>query len=152
MHMIKKRTLAFVAALVFVFAFTACVETNSSARSTEKNSARTAKARGKQSDEVKLTHKIIQKGQPGADAVTLTFGVTGDVHGRLYAYDYAVCEETAGAGFVKTYVLAKELRAQNPNTVLIDVGDTVQDNSADLFNDLDTHPMIQALNYMNYDI
>ena len=150
--MIKKRTLAFVAALVFVFAFTACVETNSSARSTEKNSARTAKARGKQSDEVKLTHKVIQKGQPGADAVTLTFGVTGDVHGRLYAYDYAVCEETPAAGFVKTYVLAQELRAQNPNTVLIDVGDTVQDNSADLFNDLDTHPMIQALNYMNYDI
>ena len=150
--MIKKRMLGFVAALVFVFSLTACVETNSAARSTEKTSARTAKARGKQSDEVKLTHKIIQKGQPGADAVTLTFGVTGDVHGRLYAYDYAVCEETPAAGFVKTYVLAQELRAQNPNTVLIDVGDTVQDNSADLFNDLDTHPMIQALNYMNYDI
>ena len=150
--MIKKRMLGFAAALFFVFSLTACVETNASARSTEQTSARTAKARGKQSDEVKLTHKVMQKGQPGADAVTLTFGVTGDVHGRLYAYDYAVCEETPAAGLVKTYALAKELRAQNPNTVLIDVGDTVQDNSAELFNDLDTHPMIQALNYMKYDV
>ena len=150
--MIKKRMLGFAAALVFVFSLTACVETNASARSTEQTSARTAKARGKQSDEVKLTHKVMQKGQPGANAVTLTFGVTGDVHGRLYAYDYAVCEETPAAGLVKTYALAKELRAQNPNTVLIDVGDTVQDNSAELFNDLDTHPMIQALNYMKYDV
>ena len=77
--MIKKRMLGFAAALVFAFSLTACVETNASARSTEQTSARTAKARGKQSDEVKLTHKIMQKGQPGADAVTLTFGVTGDV-------------------------------------------------------------------------
>ena len=152
MHMIKKRMLYAAAALIFVFSLTACVETNSAARSSGQATARTAKARGKQSDEVKLTHKVIQKGQPGADAVTLTFGVTGDVHGRLYAYDYAVCEETPATGLVKTYVLAQELRAQNPNTVLIDVGDTVQDNSADLFNDLDTHPMIQALNYMNYDV
>ena len=90
MHMIKKRMLGFVAALIFVFSLTACVETNSAALTTGQSPARTAKARGKQSDEVKLTHKVIQKGQPGADAVTLTFGVTGDVHGRLYAYDYAL--------------------------------------------------------------
>ena len=49
-------------------------------------------------------------------------------------------------------MLAQELRKENPNAVLIDVGDTVQDNSAELFNDLETHPMIQALNYMNYDV
>ena len=109
--MIKKRMLYAAAALFFVFSLTACVETNSAAKSSDRTSARTAKARGKQSDEVKLTHKVIQKGQPGADAVTLTFGVTGDVHGRLYAYDYAVCEETPAAGLVKTYVLAQELRA-----------------------------------------
>ena len=148
----KNKMMRFVSALTCAVALTACVESNSAARSTEQASARTAKARGKQSDEVKLTHKVIQKGQPGADSVTLTFGVTGDVHGRLYAYDYAVCEETPATGLVKTYAIAQELRAQNPNTVLIDVGDTVQDNSAELFNDLETHPMIQALNYMNYDV
>ena len=130
----------FISVPVFVFSLAACVETNSAAMGAGA------------ADEVKLTHKIIEKGQPGADTVTLNFGVTGDVHGRLYAYDYAVCEEVPAAGFVKTYVLAQQLRKENPNTVLIDVGDTVQDNSAELFNDLETHPMIQALNYMKYDI
>ena len=148
----KKSIFRFVSVSVAVFLLAACVETNSTVRSAKQSSSRSARARGKQSDEVKLTHKVIEKGQPGADAVTLTFGVTGDVHGRLYAYDYAVCEDVAGAGLVKTYTLAQQLRKENPNTVLIDVGDTVQDNSAELFNDLETHPMIQALNYMNYDI
>ena len=150
--MMKNKMIRFVSVLVCAVTVAACVESNSAARSTERSSARNAKAQGKQSDEVKLTHKVIQKGQPGADTVTLTFGATGDVHGRLYAYDYAVCEDTAAAGLVKTYAIAQELRAQNPNTVLIDVGDTVQDNSAELFNDLETHPMVQALNYMNYDV
>lgn len=45
-----------------------------------------------------------------------------------------------------------EEKKANPDMILIDVGDTVQDNSADLFNDLDTHPMIQALNFMGFDI
>ena len=150
--MMKNKMIRFVSVLVCAVTVAACVESNSAARNTERSSARNAKAQGKQSDEVKLTHKVIQKGQPGADTVTLTFGATGDVHGRLYAYDYAVCEDTAAAGLVKTYAIAQELRAQNPNTVLIDVGDTVQDNSAELFNDLETHPMVQALNYMNYDV
>lgn len=150
--MMKNKMIRFVSVLVCAVTLAACVESNSAARGTERSSARNAKAQGKQSDEVKLTHKVIQKGQPGADTVTLTFGATGDVHGRLYAYDYAVCEDTAAAGLVKTYAIAQELRAQNPNTVLIDVGDTVQDNSAELFNDLETHPMVQALNYMNYDV
>ena len=148
----KKRILRFAALMAVVFSLISCVETKGAAKGVEQPAVRTAKARGKQSDEVKLTHKLIQKGQAGSDEVTLSFGVTGDVHGRLYAYDYAVCEAVAGAGFVKTYVLAQELRKENPNAVLIDVGDTVQDNSAELFNDLETHPMIQALNYMNYDV
>lgn len=58
-------------------------------------------ATGKQSDEVKLTHAVIRKGEAGKDNVTLTFGVTGDVHGRLYPFEYAVCEEVPGAGFQK---------------------------------------------------
>ena len=36
--------------------------------------------------------------------------------------------------------------------ILMDDGDTVQDNSAELFNDLETHPMVEAMNMMGYDI
>ena len=44
----------------------------------------------------------------------------------------------------------KELR--NDNTVLIDVGDSVQGNSAELFLEDDLHPMIQGMNLMDYDV
>lgn len=146
-----KKRLTFILISVFViFSFTSCLETRVKESGTR--SKREMLATGKQSDEVKLTHAVIRKGEAGKDNVTLTFGVTGDVHGRLYPFEYAVCEEVPGAGFSKTFTLAQELKKENPNTILIDVGDTVQDNNAELFNDLETHPMIQALNYMNYDI
>lgn len=47
--------------------------------------------------------------------------------------------------------LVRQEKATNPNNLLIDCGDTLQDNSADLFNAKDVHPMIQAMNLMGYD-
>ncbi|QSI03997.1 bifunctional metallophosphatase/5'-nucleotidase [Treponema pedis] len=148
----KKKFLHVFAALIFVFSLVACVETKSAVKSNELSSKREAKAMGEQSEQVNLTHKIIEKGAAGAENVTITIGATGDVHGRLYSYEYAVCEEVQGSGFVKIFTLAQALRKENPNAILIDVGDTVQDNSAELFNDLETHPMVQAMNYMNFDV
>ncbi|WP_038106433.1 bifunctional metallophosphatase/5'-nucleotidase [Treponema pedis] len=150
--MMKKKFLHVFAALIFVFSLVACVETKSAVKSNELSSKREAKAMGEQSEQVNLTHKIIEKGGAGAENVTITIGATGDVHGRLYSYEYAVCEEVQGSGFVKIFTLAQALRKENPNAILIDVGDTVQDNSAELFNDLETHPMVQAMNYMNFDV
>lgn len=147
-----KKIMNLCAVLFLAVTIAACVDTKAGIRNAEPVSLREAAAKGRQSDEVKLIHSVIEKGVPGADTVTLTFGVTGDVHGRLYPFEYAITEEVKGAGFVKTYNLAQELRKQNPNTILMDVGDTVQDNSAELFNDLETHPMVQAMNYMNYDV
>ncbi|SJZ92594.1 2',3'-cyclic-nucleotide 2'-phosphodiesterase / 3'-nucleotidase [Cetobacterium ceti] len=101
---------------------------------------------------IKLVHKVIKKGEPGKDEVTLTFAATSDMHGRIYPYEYAIDAEDKDAGFAKTNTVVKSLREQNPNLVLIDIGDTVQDNSAELFNHLDTHPMVEAMNDMNYDV
>ncbi|MGE5679195.1 MAG: 5'-nucleotidase C-terminal domain-containing protein, partial [Pseudomonadota bacterium] len=47
--------------------------------------------------------------------------------------------------------LVKQEKAANPNTILIDTGDTLQDNMADLFNNKDVHPMMDGLNYMEDD-
>ena len=44
----------------------------------------------------------------------------------------------------------KELRTEN--TLLVDAGDTIQDNSADLFFDEEIHPMVLAMNEMKYDV
>ncbi len=83
---------------------------------------------------------------------TIAIGATADIHGRIYAYDYAIDSPDSDAGLTKIYTAIIQEKAVNPDMILMDVGDTVQDNSAELFNDLDTHPVIQALNKMDYDL
>ncbi len=77
---------------------------------------------------------------------------TADLHGRIYPYDYAQDSPDADAGLAKISTLVKEERKSHPNLLLVDAGDTVQDNSADLFNDLPVHPMIQCLNTLKADV
>lgn len=86
-----------------------------------------------------------------AGDTTITLLASADIHGRIYAYDYAVDEVDSDAGFAKVQTLIKQEKAKNPDAILLDVGDTVQDNSAELFNDLPVHPMVQAMNTMGYD-
>lgn len=104
-----------------------------------------------QEPKLNLQEKVIEKGKPGPNDVTISFAVTSDVHGRLYPYEYGIDAPVEASGYAKTYTIVKELRAKNPNLILLDVGDTVQDNSAELFNNLDTHPMVEAMNLMGYD-
>jgi len=86
------------------------------------------------------------------DAKKITILGTSDLHGRIYAYDYATDTVDKDAGLAKIQSIVKRERAIDPDALLIDMGDTVQDNSAELFNDLAVHPMVQAMNEMNYDI
>lgn len=76
---------------------------------------------------------------------------TTDMHGRIYPHDYATDSADSDAGFAKIYTLIEQERTKNPNTILVDCGDTVQDNSAELFNDMPIHPIIEAMNTMKYD-
>lgn len=98
------------------------------------------------------TGEVTVKGDKELTEQTISFAATADVHGRIYAYDYAIDAVDADAGYAKVYTAIMAERAANPDMILMDVGDTVQDNSADLFNDLDIHPMVQAMNLMNYDV
>jgi 2',3'-cyclic-nucleotide 2'-phosphodiesterase (5'-nucleotidase family) len=84
-------------------------------------------------------------------SVTVTILGTSDMHGRIYPWEYATASEKANNGFAKTYALVKEERAKNPNVILIDNGDTLQDNMVEMFNNNPVHPMTEALNYMGYD-
>ncbi len=77
---------------------------------------------------------------------------TSDLHGRIYPHDYATDSEDSDAGIAKIQTLIRAERDANPNNILMDCGDTVQDNSAELFNDLPVHPMVQAMNEMDYDV
>ena len=87
-----------------------------------------------------------------ADTTTITILGTADLHGRIYPHDYATDTVDSDTGLAKIATLVKQERAIDPDALLIDCGDTVQDNSADLFNDLPIHPMIEGLNFLNYDV
>ncbi|MCH4888489.1 LysM peptidoglycan-binding domain-containing protein [Acidaminobacter sp. JC074] len=89
---------------------------------------------------------------PEGEMKKITVLGTADMHGRIYAYEYAIDAVDKDAGLAKIQTLVKEVRANEENVILMDVGDTVQDNSAELFNDLPVHPMVQAMNEMDFDI
>ncbi|MGR5541968.1 bifunctional metallophosphatase/5'-nucleotidase, partial [Vibrio campbellii] len=83
---------------------------------------------------------------------TITIGATGDMHGRIWAYDYALDDEDVNAGFTKIATLLREERANAENMLMIDLGDTVQGNSAELFNSEPVHPVVETMNFMDYDL
>jgi len=89
---------------------------------------------------------------PEGELKKITLLGTADMHGRIYAYEYAIDAVDKDAGLAKIQTLVKEVRANEDNVILMDVGDTVQDNSAELFNDLPVHPMVQAMNEMDFDV
>lgn len=85
------------------------------------------------------------------DTKTITILGTTDLHGRIYAHDYATDSSDSDAGLAKVQTIVKQEKAANPNVVLLDCGDTTQDNSVELFNNDAVHPMIDAMNTMGYD-
>jgi 2',3'-cyclic-nucleotide 2'-phosphodiesterase/3'-nucleotidase len=95
---------------------------------------------------------VVKGKATSANEVTINIAATSDIHGRLYPYEYATDQPVDGAGYALTYDVVKQIKANNPDTLLLDIGDVLQDNSAELFNDMDVHPMVEALNYMNYDL
>lgn len=76
---------------------------------------------------------------------------TSDLHGRIYPYEYAIDAEDKDAGLAKVATLIKAERAKSDNVLLMDLGDTVQDNTAVIFNNDPVHSMIAAMNYLEYD-
>lgn len=76
---------------------------------------------------------------------------TSDLHGRFDSFDYASNTANTAGGLTQISQKVKELRAQNPDTLLVDAGDTIQDNMADLFLNDPVHPMFVAMNAMKYD-
>lgn len=60
-----------------------------------------------------------------AQQVTVTVMATTDLHGNLFPIDY-VTDRPAARGLAKVATLVRAVRAENPNNLLIDAGDTIQ--------------------------
>jgi 2',3'-cyclic-nucleotide 2'-phosphodiesterase/3'-nucleotidase len=85
---------------------------------------------------------------------TITIIGTTDLHGNVWGFSYEDNKETTNNGLARIHTYVEEVRAQNPNVILIDNGDTIQGNimTDDLYNKrAGNHPVIEAMNFMDYD-
>ena len=83
---------------------------------------------------------------------------TTDLHTNLVNYDYYQDKPSQTVGLSKTDVLIKKARETNPNTVLVDSGDTIQGIIFGAYKALidpvaqgETHPMYKAFEMLGYD-
>lgn len=86
------------------------------------------------------------------DTVKITILGTSDVHGRFVPWDYSMDTENKAGSLTQIYTAVKQIRNENPNTILVDAGDSIQDNSVEMFNKDKQQPMVVGMNYMGYDI
>lgn len=105
-----------------------------------------------------MTITLLVPGLPGvafaedaAGAVNLQILATSDLHGRFMPWDYATDTANTAGCLAQIAAVVKLLRAANPNTIVVDNGDTIQDNSSYLFLNDEIHPMILAMNEIGYD-
>lgn len=112
--------------------------------STQKNTEETTTPPGTESSSSEQTQAEEK------ETVDLQILATSDLHGKFAPWDYALNEESKSGSMAQIATALKELRTEN--SILVDAGDTVQDNSSDLFFDEEIHPMALAMNEMNYDV
>lgn len=85
---------------------------------------------------------------------------TADVHAYVLGYDYFQQAATADYGLAHTAVLIEQARIENPNNLLIDNGDLIQGSAmgdwaasqGTPYLEEQVHPVIRALNYLEYDV
>lgn len=102
--------------------------------------------------------------EPSMSEVTLDIRLmqTTDLHAHIYGYDYFADQPNSGYGLVHTAALIAQARAENPNHLLVDNGDLIQGSSLGdwvgekgvdyLQQRGNLHPVIAALNHLDYDV
>jgi 2',3'-cyclic-nucleotide 2'-phosphodiesterase / 3'-nucleotidase len=91
----------------------------------------------------------------------ITLLATTDLHGNLFPYDYYTAQPAA-RGLAKIATLIRAARAENPNTLLIDCGDTIQGTALEaVYQEYiesgkgtpppQHDPMMLAMNALGYD-
>ena len=79
---------------------------------------------------------------------TVTVLVTSDIHGHLEPYKPGTSKYAIG-GMSRMAEFVRDLKAGNPNVILVDVGDAPYNtNVANLF---EGKPVMEVMNYMGYD-
>ena len=93
---------------------------------------------------------LAEEAAPADETVEIQIISSSDAHGKFLPYDYALNAPDNSGSLSQISTAFNELK--NDNTILVDVGDTIQGNSAELFIHDPLHPMVRAQNLMNYDV
>ena len=86
-----------------------------------------------------------------AEERTIRILATSDFHGKLFPWDYALNEESTAGSLAQLSTAVKSLYDPE-NTLLVDAGDSIQDNFAEIFKDEEIHPMIAGINDIGYEV
>lgn len=84
--------------------------------------------------------------------VKVTILATSDVHGFYQAWDYSKDEPVSKGGLSRVSTIFKQVKKENPNSMILDCGDLIQGNNAETCIDRDPSPGITALNHIGYEI
>lgn len=91
-----------------------------------------------------------------AQEVNIKILGTSDIHGRVVPWSYGADVEDKSGSYAQIATYVKDVRKNNKNVVLMDVGDAIQDNQVDVFAKdkkyYKDHPIPKVLNEMKYDV
>ncbi|OLS39226.1 bifunctional metallophosphatase/5'-nucleotidase [Bacillus sp. MRMR6] len=97
-----------------------------------------------------LKAEAVTGGEPEETKITILG--TSDIHGRFVPWDYDLDGANTSGSLTQLYTIVKQVRAENPNTILVDIGDMIQGNSAELFNAYPMSSAATAMNAMGYEL
>ncbi|MFN4170756.1 MAG: bifunctional 2',3'-cyclic-nucleotide 2'-phosphodiesterase/3'-nucleotidase [Pseudorhodobacter sp.] len=107
---------------------------------------------------MELTKPSRDAGRAGPDQVHLRILATSDLHVHVHPFDYYREQDAANVGLARTATLIDALRAEVPNSLLVDNGDFLQGSPmgdyiayARGMREGDLHPIIAAMNVLDYD-
>ena len=91
-----------------------------------------------------------------AQEVNIKLLGTSDVHGRIVPWSYGADVEDKSGSYAQIATYVKDVRKNNKNVVLVEVGDAIQDNQIEVFAKdkkyYKDHPIPKVLNEMKYDV
>ncbi|HEY8890084.1 MAG TPA: 5'-nucleotidase C-terminal domain-containing protein [Clostridium sp.] len=97
---------------------------------------------------------VVKVGTPPQPAAKISIIGTSDIHGAIFPLDYNT-GLAANVGLAKVSTYVNSVRATNPNTMLIDNGDTIQGTPLSYYFDMidktSEYPMMKVMGAMKYD-
>ena len=84
--------------------------------------------------------------------IKVTILCTSDIHGYFMPWNYSNDKESSIGGLTRISTIYEEIKQSNPNTMIIDNGDLIQGNNAEVFINEEKNPAILALNKIGYEL